>query len=188
MKIAIRHILLFILLALLLPSCGYHKLGSHQEEVFKAWSDMENEGQRRIDLARHVVDTYIKDDISNKELLTQIKESRANAELLSMEMTPGNLGQDYVTRYQEAQNQLKSDLNKYFGVMKSREWQKNDPDAVAFRDESKQIDDSLNKHILLYNTAALRYNTTRKHFWNSFTASMARFRPKGYFKDLPITK
>ncbi|HLG23147.1 MAG TPA: LemA family protein, partial [Candidatus Manganitrophaceae bacterium] len=62
----------FILVILSLAGCGYNTLQAMDEEVNAAWSEVQNQYQRRFDLVPNLVETVKGFAAQEREVLTQV--------------------------------------------------------------------------------------------------------------------
>src|SRR5574341_1595755 len=68
-----------VLLVVLLPACGYNKLQALDEDVKAAWSEVQNQYQRRADLVPNLVEVVKGAAKFEKDTLTQVIEARSKA-------------------------------------------------------------------------------------------------------------
>ncbi|HOB72829.1 MAG TPA: LemA family protein, partial [bacterium] len=71
-------LLVAVVAAFLLSSCGYNAMQKQEEEVFKAWGDLESSMQRRADLIPNLVSTVKGYAKHESETLEKIVEMRAS--------------------------------------------------------------------------------------------------------------
>ena len=67
--------LFFFLFAL--TGCGYNSLQAMDEQVNAAWSEVQNQYQRRFDLIPNLVETVKGFATQEREVLTQVVEARS---------------------------------------------------------------------------------------------------------------
>ncbi|MEF2074098.1 LemA family protein [Consotaella aegiceratis] len=101
-------------IALLLPllsGCGINTIPTLEEQAKAAWSEVQNQYQRRADLIPNLVETVKGYAQQEKEVLTAVVEARAKA-------TQTTISADQlsdpaaVQRFQDAQNQLSGALSR----------------------------------------------------------------------------
>lgn len=111
---------LIILLAVLL-ACGafgcstYNSLVGEDETVKQAWSQVENQYQRRLDLIPNLVNTVKGYASHEKETLNSVIEARSKA--TSTTIDAGNLTEESMAKLQASQDQLSSALSRLMVVV-----------------------------------------------------------------------
>ena len=101
---AIIRLAAVVLAVFALQSCNYNSLVEDQQGVDQAWAEVENQYQRRADLIPNLVNTvkgYAKHESSTLEKVTE-----ARAKATSITISPENLNEENLARFQQAQNGL----------------------------------------------------------------------------------
>jgi LemA protein len=136
--------------------CGYNVMQQQEEEVFKAWGDLESALQRRADLIPNLVQTVKGYAKHEKETLTAVIEARAKA--TSVQINAKDLGSAQAfQKFQQAQGEISSALGRLMVVVEKY------PDLKAnenFRDLMNQLEGTENR----INVARVRYNEAVKTF------------------------
>ena len=111
----------FLVLALMFAvstsfyGCGYNTLVSMQESVNSAWSQVENQYQRRADLIPNLVSTVQGAADFEKLVLTDVNEARRR--VCQITLSPDDLiDPRKLQQYQQAQDQLSSALSRLLVV------------------------------------------------------------------------
>ena len=133
---------LFILpLLFLLPSCGYNSLQGMDEGVKAAWSEVENQYQRRADLVPNLVESvkgYAKHESQTLEAVI-----KARAEATQTKISADGLSDaQAIQKFQNAQSGLTSALSRLMVVAEQY------PDLKAnqnFRDLQAQLEGTENR-------------------------------------------
>lgn len=114
------------LAATLLAGCGINTIPTLQEQAEAAWSQVENQYQRRADLVSNLVETVKGSAAHEREVLTEVVEARGKA---TQTRTPEDITTDpeAFQRFQEAQGELSSALGRLLVVVE------NYPDLKANR-------------------------------------------------------
>lgn len=145
-----------VMLCLLLSGCGYNSLQVKEEQVFKAWADIESTLQRRADLIPNLVETVKGYASHEKETLEAVVNARAKA--TSVQLSPGDLGNAQAMQQMlDAQGGLSSALSRLMVVVERY------PDLKAnqsFLDLQNQLEGTENR----INVARQRYNQTVSDF------------------------
>ena len=96
---------------LLLSGCGYNSLQALDEDVKAAWSEVQNQYQRRADLVPNLVSVVKGAAKFEQETLTQVIEARSKA--TSVKIDAKDLSNPEVfKRFEEAQRGLSSALSR----------------------------------------------------------------------------
>ena len=152
-------IALMLASSLTLSGCGYNTLQVKDEAVTAAWSEVQNQYQRRADLVPNLVNV-VKGYASHEEqVLTEVTQARANVAGLKVDREVLE-DPELFQRYQEAQAQMTSALSRLLAVSE------NYPDLKAnqqFRDLQVQLEGTENRIAVARN----RYITTVQDF-NSY--------------------
>ena len=82
----------------------------YEESVLKNWADVENAYQRRSDLIPNLVSTVEGSADFERGTLTDVIEARAKA--TSVNVDAGNLNQEQIQQFQQAQGGLSSALSR----------------------------------------------------------------------------
>ncbi len=162
--------LLFLLPLLWLPSCGYNSLQQMDEGVKAAWSEVENQYQRRADLVPNLVETvkgYAKHEESTLEGVV-----KARAEATQTKISVDSLSDAAaVQKFQAAQGGLTQALSKLLVVAEAY------PDLKAnanFRDLQAQLEGTENRIAVArkrYIDSVAEYNTAVRSFPTNLTAN-----------------
>ncbi|MDR6629071.1 LemA protein [Acinetobacter lwoffii] len=149
-------IALMLASTLTLSGCGYNTLQVKDEAVTAAWSEVQNQYQRRADLVPNLVNV-VKGYASHEEqVLTEVTQARANVAGLKVDREVLE-DPELFQRYQEAQAQMTSALSRLLAVTE------NYPDLKAnqqFRDLQVQLEGTENRIAVARN----RYITTVQDF------------------------
>ena len=152
-------IALMLASTLTLSGCGYNTLQVKDEAVTAAWSEVQNQYQRRADLVPNLINV-VKGYASHEEqVLTEVTQARANVAGLKVDREVLE-DPELFQRYQEAQAQMTSALSRLLAVTE------NYPDLKAnqqFRDLQVQLEGTENRIAVARN----RYITTVQDF-NSY--------------------
>ncbi len=160
----------------------YNHLVTLGQDVDKSWSEVENQYQRRADLVPNLVQTVQGAATFEKSTLTAVTEARASVGRATV--TPGKAPTDpeSLARYQAAQDQLGSALQRLLVVSE------NYPELKAnqnFRDLQAQLEGTENRITVArgrFNDSAQAYNTVLKKFPTNMIAGFFGFKEKPYFK------
>ena len=177
---AIIRLAAVVLAVFALQSCNYNSLVEDQQGVDQAWAEVENQYQRRADLIPNLVNTvkgYAKHESSTLEKVTE-----ARAKATSITISPENLNEENLARFQQAQNGLTGALKSLLAVSEAY------PDLKAnenFRDLQVQLEGTENRVTTArsrYTEAVKNYNTAIQKFPTVIYAGWFGFTAKPQFK------
>src|SRR5687767_2619647 len=110
-------LIVIVLFLLILGGCGcngYNKLVKLDTAVEKSWSNVQSDYQRRADLIPNLVSTVKGAANFEQETLTRVIEARAKATQVTI--SPENLTEQNIQRYQQAQGELSGALSRLLVV------------------------------------------------------------------------
>lgn len=158
----------------------YNGMVEQEENVSKAWSQVENVYQRRADLIPNLVNTVKGYAAHEKETLEGVLAARAKATQMTVNLD--DLSEENIKKYQAAQGDLQQAMGRLLMLTESY------PDLKAnenFRDLQAQLEGTENRITVerqKFNEAAKEYNTNIRKFPNNIFAGMFGFEKKGYFE------
>lgn len=158
----------------------YNAIVSAEESVETAWSQVENQYQRRSDLIPNLVETVKGYATHESETLEGVMAARARATQVVID--PTNATAEQLAAYQSAQGELTQALGRLLAVSE------NYPDLKAnqnFLDLQSQLEGTENRITVArnnFNEVARTYNTMIRRFPTNIIASMFDFEKKPYFE------
>jgi LemA protein len=177
----LKWVLLGLVVLLVFSMCGsYNTAVGKDENVKKAWSQVENQYQRRADLIPNLVNTVKGYANFEQQTLTAVVEARAKA--TSVTINADNLTPEKIQEFERAQSGLNSALGRLLAVAE------NYPDLKAnqnFLDLQKQLEGTENRISVErknFNEAVQDYNAYVRRFPTNIFAGMFGFGAKGYFQ------
>jgi LemA protein len=181
MKTKSLGLIIVVVLLLVLGGCGcnsYNSLVTGNQNVQKAWSNVETNYQRRTDLYNSVVKTVQGSANFEKSTLQAVIEARAKATSVQVNVNdPNSLAQ-----YQQAQGQLQSAFGRLLAVAEAYPQLQT---TKAFQDFQQQIESTENRINIArrdYNDVVNTYNNQVQHFPGNIFANMFHFQTKAYYK------
>ena len=158
----------------------YNKLVEHEETVESAWSQVENQYQRRADLVPNLVATVKGYASHEQETFERTMEARAKATQITID--PTNATPEQLAAFQAAQGELSQALGRLMAVAESY------PELKAnenFRDLQSQLEGTENRCTVArqqFNEEARQFNTIVRRFPGNIIAGIFGFEKKPYFE------
>ena len=156
---------------LTLSGCGYNTLQVKDEAVTAAWSEVQNQYQRRADLVPNLVNVVKGYAKHEEQVLTEVTQARANVAGLKVDK---EVLEDpaLFQKYQEAQAQMTGALSRLIAVSE------NYPDLKAneqFRDLQVQLEGTENRIAVARNryiSSVQDFNSYSRQFPQVMTAKV----------------
>jgi LemA protein len=169
-----RRVLLILLAATFATSCSYNRFTSQEEAIKSAWSEVENQLQRRNDLIPNLVETVKGYASHEREVFQAVADSRAR---LAGARTPEE-------RIQAA-NEQSSALARLLAIVENYPQLKADAQFARLMDELAGTENRIAVARMRYNERAQEYNTLRRKFPSNVTAKLFGFKDYPYFHAPP---
>lgn len=162
------------LLALLLTGCGINNIPTYDEQVKSAWSQVENQYQRRADLVPNLVETVKGFAEQERETLTAVTEARSKATSIQVDESILNNPQK-LQQFQQAQGELSSALSRLMAVSERYPDLKSNQNFLALQSQLEGTENRIAVARRDFIQAVERYNTEIRTFpgrlWHSFLYS-----------------
>lgn len=165
---------------LIFSGCGYNTLQAKDESVTAAWSEVQNQYQRRADLVPNLVNVVKGYAKHEQQVLTDVTQARSNVAGLKVDKAVLEDPQLF-EKYQQAQSQLTGALSRLIAVSE------NYPDLKAneqFRDLQVQLEGTENRIAVARNryiSTVQDYNTYVRQFPQAMTAKVIGMHTKQNF-------
>jgi LemA protein len=173
-------VVLGILVILLFWGCsGYNGLVTQDENVKKVWNNVQTQYQRRADLIPNLVNTVKGEANFERGTLTDVINARARA--TSMQISPDNLTNENIEKFQQAQGQLSGALSR---LLVTVEQYPNLRANDAFRNLQVQLEGTENRIATArndFNSAVQDYNVKVRRFPTNIFAAIMGFHPRTGF-------
>jgi LemA protein len=165
--------IVFAILAVVLIAgvSTYNNMVSANEAIDSKWSQVENQLQRRSDLIPNLVATTKGYAAQEKEIFTQVAESRSKL-----------AGANTVGEKAQADAELGNALSRLLVVVERYPELKSDANFRQLADELAGTENRLAVARKDYNDAVQVFNTRIKRFPTNMMANMAGFTAREYFK------
>lgn len=179
--VAARHAwqwLLLIVLVLSLSGCGINKIPTLDEKVKSAWSQVENQYQRRADLIPNLVETVKGFASQEQETLTAVTEARSKATSIQVDADTLNDPQQ-LQRFQQAQSQLTGALSRLMAVSERYPDLKSNQNFLALQSQLEGTENRISVARRDFIQAVEAYNTEIRTFPGKIWASTL-------YSDMPV--
>lgn len=159
---------------------AYNGLVKMDESVNTAWSNVENQYQRRADLIPNLVNTVKGYAAHEKETFQAVTDARSKATQISIsadELTP-----EKMLEYQKAQGEVGAALSRLLAITEAY------PDLKAnenFKELQAQLEGTENRISVErrnFNEVARSYNTSIRTFPKTIIAGICGFDKRPYFE------
>lgn len=174
-------ILFFIFIIFAYGVSKYNQLVSVNEQVMQAWSQVENQYQRRYDLIPNLVETV--KGVANFEKETYIAVTEARSKVGQIQITPQMLEDPKAfERFQAAQDNLSSALSRLLVAVENYPQLKANENFLQLQAQLEGTENRISVERKRFNEAVQNYNIAIKRFPTNIIAGMFGFREKQYFK------
>ncbi len=159
----------------------YNNLVGLEEGVTQAWSQVENQYQRRADLIPNLVNTVKGVADFEKETYTAVTEARSKVNQINMTSDMLNDPQA-LQKFQAAQDGLGSALSRLLVTVERYPELKANENFLKLQDQLEGTENRISVERRTFNQVVQSYNTTIRRFPANFIAGFAGFGQKQYFK------
>ncbi len=157
----------------------YNTMVTQDESVKTAWSQVENQYQRRMDLIPNLVNTVKGYATHEKETLEGVISARSEATKTTID--PSNLDEASLQRFQAAQGELSSALSRLMVVIERYPELKANQNFSELQAQLEGTENRITVERKRFNEVAQAYNTYIRSFPNNLLAGMFGFQTKAYF-------
>lgn len=183
-----RRVLLLTLVAFAAfasSGCGYNTLTTKQQNVRRAWADVESRLQRRADLVPNLVAAAQSAGVQEQEVFGQIAEARSRL-INATGAAPAGEGGDKTPEQRQAvidaANSFGGTLGRLLSLQETYPQLRSNDLWLKVQDELSGTENRINVAREDYNAAVQDYNTTRNSFPTVIAAKMYGFKEEPYFK------
>ncbi len=158
-----------------------NRLVTLDEGVRSAWSQVENQYQRRADLIPNLVETV--KGYANQEQDVFLGVAEARAKVGQMTVTKEVLDDPKTfAKFQAAQDQLGSALSRLLVVSENYPQLKSNENFLSLQTQLEGTENRITVERKRFNDVVQSYNTTIRQFPVSFVAGFRGFHEKPYFQ------
>jgi LemA protein len=150
--------LVVALLAPLLSACGINAIPTYQEQARAAWSQVENQYQRRADLIPNLIETVKGFAAQEREVLTAVVEARAKATQITVDADQLS-DPAMVQKFQAAQDQLGGALSRLLATVEAYPDLKSNQNFLALQSQLEGTENRISVARRDYIETVRVYNT-----------------------------
>ena len=157
-------------LAVSLAGCGINNIPTYDEQVKAAWSQVQNQYQRRADLVPNLVNTVQGFADQEREVLVEVTEARSKVGSIQMDESILDDPQKF-QQFEQAQSQLGSALQRLMVVVERYPDLKSNQNFLALQSQLEGTENRIAVARRDYIQAVQQYNTEIRTFpgrlWHS---------------------
>jgi LemA protein len=169
-----------LLFAVLLAGCGINTIPTQEEQAKAAWSEVQNQYQRRSELIPNLVETVKGYAQQERQVLTQVTEARAKA--TQVQVNANQLTDpEAIRRFQEAQGQLSGALGRLLAVSERYPDLKSNQNFLALQSQLEGTENRISVARRDYIGAVQAYNTEVRTFPGRLWAGIYGAKPMATF-------
>lgn len=159
---------------------SYNSMVSQDEAVGTAWSNVENQYQRRADLIPNLVNTVKGYASHEKETLEAVISARAKATQTSINLN--EITSDKMAAFQQAQGELSSALSRLMVSIERYPDLKANQNFQALQAQLEGTENRISVERRKFNEVARAYNTSIRRFPKNMVAGLFGFEKRPYFE------
>ncbi len=175
-----------VLFAIIIIGWGvgvYNGLVKKDEGVKEAWSQVQNQYQRRYDLIPNLVETV--KGFAKQEQAVLIGVTEARAKVGQMNISPEVLNNPQAFKqFQAAQDNLSGALSRLMVVVEQYPQLKSDQNFLQLQAQLEGTENRIAVERKRFNEVVMAYNTGVRTFPTSMLAGMFGFQQKPYFESV----
>ena len=157
----------------------YNGMINKDEDVEKAWNDVETQYQRRGDLILNLAKTVVKAAKTEENILKEVVSARASA--TSMNIDASKLNADNIKQFEAAQSKLNGTLSRLMVVVEKYPDLKSIPQFAKLNDEIAGTENRISTARTDFNKSVATYNKSVRSFPNNILAGFFGFEKRSGF-------
>ncbi len=159
---------------------AYNGLVKMDESVSTAWSNVENQYQRRADLIPNLVNTVKGYAAHEKETFEAVVLARAKATQMSIDAD--NLTPEKMLEYQKAQGEIGAALGRLLAITEAYPELKANENFKELQAQLEGTENRISVERRNFNEVARSYNTSIRTFPKTIIAGICGFEKRPYFE------
>lgn len=173
-------IIVVAVVAIIWAVTSYNALVKMDEGVGTAWSNVENQYQRRADLIPNLVNTVKGYAAHEKETLDAVVSARTRA--TQMTVSADDLTPEKLQAYQKAQGEVGAALGRLLAITENYPDLKANQNFLELQVQLEGTENRISVERRNFNEAAKEYNTAIRTFPRNLLAGMFGFEKRPYFE------
>lgn len=173
-------ILVVVGIAVVWAIMGYNGMVKADEAVSTAWSNVENQYQRRADLIPNLVNTVKGYAAHEKETLDAVVSARARATQVTVDAD--DLTPEKLQEFQKAQGEVGAALGRLLAITESYPDLKANQNFLELQAQLEGTENRISVERRNFNEVAKSYNTSIRTFPRNILAGMFGFEKRPYFE------
>ncbi len=173
-------ILVVVGIAVVWAIMGYNGMVKADEAVSTAWSNVENQYQRRADLIPNLVNTVKGYAAHEKETLDAVVSARTRATQVTVDAD--DLTPEKLQEYQNAQGEVGAALGRLLAITESYPDLKANQNFLELQAQLEGTENRISVERRNFNEVAKSYNTSIRTFPRNILAGMFGFEKRPYFE------
>lgn len=173
-------IIVVAVVAIIWAVTSYNGLVKMDEGVGTAWSNVENQYQRRADLIPNLVNTVKGYASHEKETLDAVVTARTRA--TQMTVSADDLTPEKLQAYQKAQGEVGTALGRLLAITENYPDLKANQNFLELQVQLEGTENRISVERRNFNEAAKSYNTAIRTFPRNLLAGMFGFEKRPYFE------
>jgi LemA protein len=182
-KYKMRNIIIVVVILAALLGFTYNSMVNPKLEVEKAWSDVQNQYQRRTDLIGNLVETVKGAADFEKSTLEAVISARAKATQVTVD--PTNVTPEKLAEFQAAQGQLSQAMGRLMVVSEQYPQLRTNQNFLDLQAEIAGTENRVTRSRDVFNEVVLKYNKAISTFPKNLVAKIFNFQNKEGFKADP---
>ncbi len=158
---------------------GYNSLVTKEEQTKTAWSQVESNLQRKVDLLPDLVKVVKRYAAHEKEVFERIAALRSEAGKILHE-DQGEAAQ--IRKIAAVQGRLDAATARLFAVAENYPQLRSSEQFLQLQSQIEGAENRINITRMQFNEAVGAYNACLRHMPTNIVASLVGFRPKAYFQ------
>jgi len=159
---------------------AYNGMVKMDESVSTAWSNVENQYQRRADLIPNLVNTVKGYAAHEKETLEAVMAARSKA--TQMTVDADNLTPEKLQEYQKAQGEIGAALGRLLAITENYPDLKANQNFMELQAQLEGTENRISVERRNFNEVAREYNTSIRTFPKTLIAGVCGFDKRPYFE------
>lgn len=178
----ITPVIVVAVIIMLIAYCvsSYNALVTQEEGVNTAWSNVENQYQRRSDLIPNLVNTVKGYAAHEKETFDAVVSARAKASQTHIDID--DLTPEKMEAYQRAQGEVGSALSRLLAITENYPELKANENFMELQAQLEGTENRIGTERRKFNEAVREFNTSIRRFPKNIIAGMFGFEKHPYFE------